>query len=99
MLEPLRNPANWDNFRKAAVLVLIIWAAAAVLFGISTWRSLLVLAMMILGFVIVCEHLVPQLIVRANPRVVEAYLGKQGAAEAEAGAAKREASSQREGPA
>ena len=23
MLEPLRNPANWDNFRKAAVLVLI----------------------------------------------------------------------------
>ena len=20
MLEPLRNPANWDNFRKAAVL-------------------------------------------------------------------------------
>ncbi len=37
--------------------------------------------------------------VRANPRVVEAYLGKQGAAEAEAGAAKRDASSQREGPA
>ena len=37
--------------------------------------------------------------VRANPRVVEAYLGKQGAAEAEAGAAKREASSQGEGPA
>ena len=34
MLEPLRNSANWDNFRKAAVLVLIIWAAAAVLFGI-----------------------------------------------------------------
>ena len=34
MLEPLRNPANWDNFRKAAVLVLIIWAAASVLFGI-----------------------------------------------------------------
>ena len=34
MLEPLRNPVNWDNFRKAAVLVLIIWAAASVLFGI-----------------------------------------------------------------
>ena len=34
MLEPLRNPASWDNFRKAAVLVLIIWAAASVLFGI-----------------------------------------------------------------
>jgi hypothetical protein len=29
MLEPLRNPANWDTFRKAAVLVLIIWAAAS----------------------------------------------------------------------
>ena len=29
MLEPLRNPANWDNFRRAAVLVLIIWAAAS----------------------------------------------------------------------
>ncbi len=28
--------------------------------------------------------------VRANPRVIEAYLGKQGAAEAEAGAARRE---------
>jgi hypothetical protein len=23
MLEPLRNPASWDNFRKAAVLVLL----------------------------------------------------------------------------
>ena len=34
MLEPLRNPASWDNFRKAAVLVLILWAAASVLFGI-----------------------------------------------------------------
>ena len=34
MLEPLRNPANWDNFRKVAVLVLILWAAASVLFGI-----------------------------------------------------------------
>ena len=38
MLEPLRNPANWDNFRKAAVLVLIIWAAAsAVLCIIYLW--------------------------------------------------------------
>ena len=34
MLEPLRNPANWDNFRKTVVLVLIIWAAASLLFGI-----------------------------------------------------------------
>jgi hypothetical protein len=38
MLEPLRNPANWDTFRKAAVLVLIIWAAAsAVLCIIYLW--------------------------------------------------------------
>ena len=28
MLEPLRNPANWDSFRKGAVLVLFLWAAA-----------------------------------------------------------------------
>jgi hypothetical protein len=34
MLEPLRNPVNWDNFRKVAVLVLILWATASVLFGI-----------------------------------------------------------------
>ena len=34
MLEPLRNPVNWDNFRKVAVLVLILSAAASVLFGI-----------------------------------------------------------------
>src|SRR4051812_40722953 len=34
MLEPRRNPASWDNFRKAAVLVLIILAAALVLFGV-----------------------------------------------------------------
>jgi hypothetical protein len=26
MLEPLRNPANWDTFRKAAVLCIIyLW--------------------------------------------------------------------------
>ena len=47
---------------------------ATVLFGISTWRSLGVLALMIVGFVIVCEHLVPQLIVRSNPRVVAEFL-------------------------
>ena len=29
MLEPPKNPTNWDNFRKAAVLVLILWAAAS----------------------------------------------------------------------
>ena len=47
MLEPLRNPANWDNFRKGAVLVLIIWAAASVLFGIPApadiFRALILL--------------------------------------------------------
>ena len=35
MLEPLKNPVNWDNFRKGVVLVLILSAAASlVLFGI-----------------------------------------------------------------
>ena len=29
MLEPLRNPASWDNFRKVVELVLILWAAAS----------------------------------------------------------------------
>ena len=29
MLGPLRNPVNWDNFRKGAVLVLILSAAAS----------------------------------------------------------------------
>ena len=29
MLEPLRNPVNWDNFRKVVVLVLILWAAVS----------------------------------------------------------------------
>ena len=35
MLEPPKNPTNWDIFRKGAVLVLILSAAASVvLFGI-----------------------------------------------------------------
>jgi hypothetical protein len=29
MLEPLRNPVNWDNFRKRAVLILILWTVAS----------------------------------------------------------------------
>ena len=29
MLEPPKNSTNWDNFRKGAVLVLILWAAAS----------------------------------------------------------------------
>jgi hypothetical protein len=38
MYEPLRNPASWDNLRKGAVLVLILWAAAsAVLCIIYLW--------------------------------------------------------------
>jgi magnesium and cobalt exporter, CNNM family len=56
------------------IILVVSVELATVLFGISTWRSLLVLAMMILGFVIACEHLVPQLIVRANPRVVALFL-------------------------
>jgi CBS domain containing-hemolysin-like protein len=56
------------------IILVVSVELATVLFGISTWRSLLVLATMILGFVIACEHLVPQLIVRANPRVVAEFL-------------------------
>ena len=29
MLEPLRNPASWDNFRKVVVLVLVLWAVVS----------------------------------------------------------------------
>ena len=29
MLDPFRNPASWDNFRKVVVLVLILWAAVS----------------------------------------------------------------------
>ena len=56
------------------IILVVSVELATVLFGISTWRSIAVLALMILGFVIVCEHLVPQLIVRANPRVVAEFL-------------------------
>jgi CBS domain containing-hemolysin-like protein len=45
-----------------------------ILFGISTWRSVGTLALMIGGFVVACEHLVPQLIVRSNPRVIAEFL-------------------------
>jgi CBS domain containing-hemolysin-like protein len=45
-----------------------------ILFGISTWRSVGTLALMIGGFVVACEHLVPQLIVRSNPRLVAEFL-------------------------
>jgi magnesium and cobalt exporter, CNNM family len=45
-----------------------------VLFGLSTWRSIAAMALMIGGFVVVCEHLVPQLIVRSNPQVVAEFL-------------------------
>jgi putative hemolysin len=45
-----------------------------ILFGISTWRSVGTLALMIGGFVVACEHLVPQLIVRNNPQVVAEFL-------------------------
>jgi CBS domain containing-hemolysin-like protein len=56
------------------IILVVSVELATVLFGISTWRSISVLALMILGFVIACEHLVPQLIVRANPRVVAEFL-------------------------
>jgi putative hemolysin len=56
------------------IILVVSVELATVLFGISTWRSIAVLALMILGFVIACEHLVPQLIVRANPRLVAEFL-------------------------
>jgi CBS domain containing-hemolysin-like protein len=56
------------------IILVVSVELATVLFGISTWRSIAVLALMIVGFVIVCEHLVPQLIVRANPRMVAEFL-------------------------
>ena len=56
------------------IILVVSVELATVLFGISTWRSIAVLALMIVGFVIVCEHLIPQLIVRANPRVVAEFL-------------------------
>jgi CBS domain containing-hemolysin-like protein len=56
------------------IILVVSVELATVLFGISTWRSIAVLALMILGFVIACEHFVPQLIVRANPRMVAEFL-------------------------
>jgi CBS domain containing-hemolysin-like protein len=47
---------------------------SAVLFGSGTWRGVGVLALSILGFAIVCEHFVPQLIVRRNPHAVLTFL-------------------------
>jgi CBS domain containing-hemolysin-like protein len=47
---------------------------STVLFGIGTWRGVGVLALSIIGFVIVCEHFLPQLIVRRNPRAVLTFL-------------------------
>ena len=55
-------------------MLVVAGELASVLFGIGTWRSVAVLAMSIAGFVIVCEHLVPLLIVRANPQVVAEFL-------------------------
>src|SRR5215212_499657 len=56
------------------IILVVSVELATVLFGISGWRSLLVLGMMILGFVIACEHLVPQLIVRSHARQVAEFL-------------------------
>ncbi|MDE3156734.1 MAG: HlyC/CorC family transporter [Acidobacteriota bacterium] len=54
---------------------LIVVLAAALLahhFGLTGWRSFSLLTVAMVGFVVVCEHLVPVLIVRRNPeRVLE----------------------------
>jgi putative hemolysin len=47
---------------------------STVLFGIGMRRGVGVLALSIIGFVIVCEHFLPQLIVRKNPRAVLTFL-------------------------
>src|SRR4029453_4392791 len=46
------------------VLLILACELTSMLFGVGTLRSLGVLALAAVGFVVVCEHLVPQLIVR-----------------------------------
>lgn len=47
---------------------------ATILFGVGTWRSVAVLAISLVGFVFLCEHFVPQLIVRSNPQAIVEFL-------------------------
>jgi putative hemolysin len=56
------------------VVLILACELTSMLFGVGTLRSLGVLALAAVGFVVVCEHLVPQLIVRSNPQAVLAFL-------------------------
>ena len=77
------------------VVLILACELTSMLFGVGTLRSLGVLALAAVGFVVVCEHLVPQLIVRSNPqaraRVPAAVVprAREPAAAADAGAARR----------
>ena len=56
------------------VVLILACELTSMLFGVGTLRSLGVLALAAVGVVLVCEHLVPQLIVRSNPQAVLAFL-------------------------
>jgi putative hemolysin len=56
------------------VVLILACELTSMLFGVGTFRSLGVLALAAVGFVVVCEHLVPQLIVRSNPQAVLEFL-------------------------
>jgi putative hemolysin len=56
------------------VVLILACELTSMLFGVGTLRSLGVLALAAVGFVFVCEHLVPQLIVRSNPQAVLRFL-------------------------
>jgi CBS domain containing-hemolysin-like protein len=65
-------------FTPVRLLLGIVLVCACILatslFGVGTFRSMGVLALAVAGFVIVCEHLVPQLIVRSNPQAIAEFL-------------------------
>jgi putative hemolysin len=56
------------------VVLILACELTSMLFGVGTFRSLGVLALAAVGFVVVCEHLVPQLIVRSKPQAVLEFL-------------------------
>jgi CBS domain containing-hemolysin-like protein len=56
------------------VVLILACELTSMLFGVGTFRSLGVLALAAVGFVVVCEHLVPQLIARRNPQAVLQFL-------------------------
>ena len=56
------------------IILILGCQLSAILFGPGTWRGVGVLALSIIGFAVVCEHFVPQLIVRRNPQAVLTFL-------------------------